>query len=540
MFRRRLLGLICMLTALAGLAWPAASVSVAGDDEELKPAIREAADRAADFLLKSQRKNGFWAHGAGGNLDNDVGCTALVGTALLATDPVKAAKAIAAAEGVVTANMNNLTTTYAIGFSIVFLERRKKSTGPLLAKLISGQMPTGTWGYNCPAIGGDFDNSNTQVAVLALLVARKNSNNPAVEQALRKAEKHFRSSQIDGAWDYTRTGPLAGRTTPSMTAAGLLGLAVGLDLSKKQFEVTMRGAAAGSSTAMKAQEDYLRDVQRFQKDPQIQAARAYLIKMIPYITAEMEHLTYVLWSLERIAFIYGEKSFYGDIDWYDYGAKILLRIQQKDGSFAHTVQHGANADTCFALLFLRRINLLDLNMNVTLTGGGSIREKGGATAKKKGPSGPKGTPAEAQALGKELETAIGPRVDEILGKLTINTDNAYREALLDAIYSEKVRPSYKDKARVALADRMSRLDPEKVAKYMTEEDAELRLAAVWGAERGEMRELIPNLISRLADREPRVASAAYDILKSMTKQDFGRTADGWNRWWEANSNKKKK
>ncbi len=64
---------------------------------------------------------------------------------------------------------------------------------------------------------------------------------------------------------------------------------------------------------------------------------------------------YFLWSLERVGVAYGLKTI-GDKDWYAFGAEVLVANQQNDGSW-----HGdfaiCGADTCFALLFLKRANL---------------------------------------------------------------------------------------------------------------------------------------------------------------------------------------
>jgi hypothetical protein len=517
--------------------WPTLARTQEKADDELKPQIREAADRAVDYLL-SKQKNGMWHHLDGAAaLEKDLGATALVGLALLASDPRKCEKALSAADGVIAANINNMTETYAIAFAAIYLDKRKRANSILLSKLISGQNPQrGDWGYHCPSKNpNEFDNSNTHLAVLALLICRKTSSSAALETALRRAEKHFRTTQLtEGAWAYS--GKQDGTGTISMTCAGLLGLAVSLDFARRDLEVTLKGSAAGSSKIAKAEEAYLREIQKFQGDRQVQAARQYLLGTVRSLNHKAARLTYILWSVERIAFIYGEKTFYGDFDWYDLGARILLPIQKPAGNWEIDFILGTNVDTAFALLFLRRVNLLDLNMDVVLRGGGSVRTSSPARTTKT-VQGPKGTPEEARRLSEEMKTAIGPRVDEIMTILEKHTDSAYREALLDIIYNENIRPSFRNKARDALANRMMRLDADRVAKYMVEDDVELRRAAILGAERAEYTELIGNIIDRLSDRDPDIGKLAHQVLKIMTKQDFGPTPDGWKRWYEANKKK---
>src|SRR5262249_35069895 len=63
---------------------------------------------------------------------------------------------------------------------------------------------------------------------------------------------------------------------------------------------------------------------------------------------------YFLFSLERVAVILDLKKI-GDTDWYDWGARALVQQQQKGGFWP--AYNGNYADTCFALLFLKRANV---------------------------------------------------------------------------------------------------------------------------------------------------------------------------------------
>jgi hypothetical protein len=60
---------------------------------------------------------------------------------------------------------------------------------------------------------------------------------------------------------------------------------------------------------------------------------------------------YFLWSLERVGVIYGIETI-GNIDWYEYGANLLIASQQQNGSW------GSLVNTSFALLFLSRSNVV--------------------------------------------------------------------------------------------------------------------------------------------------------------------------------------
>jgi len=65
---------------------------------------------------------------------------------------------------------------------------------------------------------------------------------------------------------------------------------------------------------------------------------------------------YYLYALERAGMMYGTETF-GSHAWYPEGAKYILDSQNPDGSWkgrARIDENGPVADTCFAILFLRR------------------------------------------------------------------------------------------------------------------------------------------------------------------------------------------
>ena len=80
---------------------------------------------------------------------------------------------------------------------------------------------------------------------------------------------------------------------------------------------------------------------------------------------------YFLWSVERVAMLYNLPTI-GNKDWYSWGVSILLPNQKDNGAWRSTGYPGhghANntIDTCFALLFLKRSNLVhDLTENLML------------------------------------------------------------------------------------------------------------------------------------------------------------------------------
>jgi hypothetical protein len=240
------------------------------------------------------------------------------------------------------------------------------------------------------AATGREDNSLTQFAVLALWAAQKYGV-PA-QRSLAMVEGRFRQTQSDkGTWFYQ------GNQWPdSMTCAGLIGLAVGHGLAQP--------GAKGSAA----------DRKELARDPHIEKGLAYLGTRLAEIDLTLSHQTqalqakinkakgeersalqdemkklqlknqntksranshgdyYFLWSLERVAVIYDLPTV-GGVDWYNWGADFLIVLQQPDGSWRGNFA-GA-VDTCFALLFLKRVNVAQ-DLTKVLQNLGGARDPG--------------------------------------------------------------------------------------------------------------------------------------------------------------------
>jgi hypothetical protein len=202
------------------------------------------------------------------------------------------------------------------------------------------------------------DNSNTQFAILGLWAARR--HDVPLDRTLGLIVKRFRTSQfLSGGWSYgyvytvgmDKKFALKFSGIPTMTCAGLLGLAVGHGLAN-DIKSADAGRDSAVNKALKALAVALRSRQSW-TDP-----------------GQRRYNMYLLWSVERVAVIYGLKRI-GLVDWYNWGADILLAHQsQEDGSWFSEGYHGADpiTDTSLALLFLKRVNLArDLNTKLTLS-----------------------------------------------------------------------------------------------------------------------------------------------------------------------------
>lgn len=184
-----------------------------------------------------------------------------------------------------------------------------------------------------PIAGFGGDNSNTQFATLAVWAAQKHG--VPVQRSMRLIDARFRQSQNqDGSWGYHSRNHE--RPDP-MTCAGLIGLAVGKGINTRQ---------AGDKD-----EVIDRAVTRLS-----QGIGKVPIGAKPHVRLAMNSLgdLYYLWSLERVAVIYKAKEI-GGKEWYPWGAMFLVDKQSPDGAWRD--YWAGLADTCFALLFLKRANV---------------------------------------------------------------------------------------------------------------------------------------------------------------------------------------
>lgn len=195
-------------------------------------------------------------------------------------------------------------------------------------------LPVVVFDLNKPMAGQD-DNSNTQFAILAVWAAGKHG--VPVHQSMRMIDARFRGSQNgDGSWGYHRGGSVR---PDSMTCAGLIGLAVGKGIDAKKAggkdEVIDRAVESLSKNIGKAP---------------LRGRNGQALRLNMNSLGDL----YYLWSLERVAVIYDAKEI-GGKDWYGWGAQFLVEKQGPEGAWRDS--HGGIADTCFALLFLKRANV---------------------------------------------------------------------------------------------------------------------------------------------------------------------------------------
>ncbi len=515
-------------------------VFVAGFDvhAENTKKIQEAVDRGVKYLKSANI--GFDMHA--------VGKSALLGLTLLECGLPADDDAVARAAATVRDAGPMLTHTYTLSLAIMFLDRLGDPLDvPLIqamgVRLAAGQNSSGGWGYECPGVEddevrwlanarqelnelraqnklppnprkerpklpkeltermarlaqqrqpaqfdkvfGQDDNSNTQFAILGLWIARRHG--VPVEKSLGFVEQRFKRTQnADGGWGY-HAGGFMTLTTPAMTCAGLLGLAMAYGSAN---EAELRAALPGEAkrTARPA------TPRNFGRDPAVLAGLNCLstaigvpgVKVGVLPRDQGGKLYYFLWSLERVGVSYDLKTI-GRKDWYGWGSDVLLQLQSDDGSWAG--EYGGIVDTSFALLFLKRANLAS---DLTASLKGRVKDPGEVTLRAGvgGEAVPKvergDTPSndapmddEAARLKKELLDAPADRRDEMLERYKDAKGVAYTQALVSAIPQLPVMS--KGKARDALAERLMRMTATTLRERLRDKDPEMRVAAARAA-----------------------------------------------------------
>jgi hypothetical protein len=278
----------------------------------------------------------------------------------------------------------SLTGTYELSLAILFFDRLGEPADgskirSFARRLADGQTADGAWSYGCPMRAGPgvpgrpsvrprmlpgglawSDHSNTQFAVLGLWVAQRHGFN--ARAALSRTAGHFRSIQNrDGGWGYR---PDEKSSSLANTCSGLLALAArhGLHLQFSPDEPNIVGMKPDTDTAVAAGLDALCHLLYPQGSPRDARSRPH--------EPRFSHELYTLWSVERVATLYGLHTI-GDQEWYPWMASKLVGTQLSDGSWRRS--YPAPIDTAFALLILRRTNFLP-DLTAALQGGLTARE----------------------------------------------------------------------------------------------------------------------------------------------------------------------
>lgn len=450
-----------------------------------------------------------------------------------------------------------------------FPQAKPRAPGTAAADPNPGKLHPSVAGYNAAVrqvvrrLGRrqeDGDNSNTQFGLIGLWVAARHGV-PA-DDAFALLEARFLTTQnaANGGWAYSGRG----ESTPAMTCAGLLGLAVGASRRAELTTAPAKAAPAGEASndpfdappAKKAGDPNVQPRQRLA----VTAGLTYLGRVVKGTPVDRINSLvglgdeyYTLWSVERVAMAYGLDTL-GDTDWHAWGCNWLLPKQQADGSWKG--QYSADVSTAFALLFLLKANVAaDLTaslkgkvkdpgrseMRAGVIGGPTPSPAGGPPDAPPDPTAPPAPPLDPAKLAAVLAAAT----TDFTARLNSVRDAKGAEhtaALVQVI--PKLTDPRQTQARDALADRLVRMTAATLKAMLADADAELRLAACRAAGQKDAKALVGDLIDRVADPAEPVSQAARANLKLLTNQDHGPPANAdaaakaaakaaWAKWYLA-------
>jgi hypothetical protein len=134
-----------------------------------------------------------------------------------------------------------------------------------------------------------------------------------------------------------------------------------------------------------------------------------------------------------------------------------------------------------------------------------------------------GTEAEAAALTEELVSAPDSQKDAAFARLSRRPGKAPEEALAAAI--PRLTGPWRERARLALADRLARLPASALRERLRHEDAETRRAAAAAALRNKDESLLPELAPLVKDDGPAVAAGARRALEGLTTRKPGAAVE---------------
>jgi hypothetical protein len=347
-----------------------------GIDDALRAAVRRAVERGAAFLRTRQRDHGGFVpplviDGTAVTASRfEAGATALCGLALLHTglpDAVEAARRAREhlfVEGPVRETVEAFTYDSALVALLLAAERVAPDDLAATAKrLVRWQRSRGWWDYG--EAPSDANLSTTQFAALGLAAAARRGVEVPARTWKAIATAHLEAQGKDGRWDYHPAKPRDLGAAPSpypqgtfMGLANLLLVEAVLGADPKKDTGLLKRVAEARRRALVALET---DGPAFLRTLERGLPGSTFHDLFPY---------YGLYALEKACVFAGVEG-WGDVRWYERGARLLVRRQGEDGSWPAlrkgkmTVavnKESVSVDpederirTAFALLFLLRV-----------------------------------------------------------------------------------------------------------------------------------------------------------------------------------------
>ena len=303
-------------------------------------AVAAAVQRGVRWLRREQKPNGELGTGSG---ETALALLALRHSGTPATDPA-CQKAAQRLERVLPDG-----TVYGAALGVLALlaqnpEAHQPKIRRLVGQLASGQCRNGQWTYSYRATAKKKagDNSNTQIAILAMGAARARRIEVPKEVFSRCEDFFVKSQNEDGGFGYSAKQRKA--SYASMTAGGAMALRI---CAAARKGVDVRDPVLDDLPQVSRALTWLET--RFDPANNSGSAAAFGSKRGKRSDSFWRY--YWLWSLERACEVCGKKKL-GERDWYAEGVAFLLDHQQKRGEWRGPER--SIQGTCFALLFFAR------------------------------------------------------------------------------------------------------------------------------------------------------------------------------------------
>jgi hypothetical protein len=366
-------GIRCFLVGLVVLAAPAAAQEKYTDADKLKlgaiqPGINKAIDRGTDWLIRMQNRDGTWSthQGPASHRNYVQGITGLCTYTLLKSglppDHPSVKRALIYLRQLVpryTKDPMLVVNTYDAGCILMAFEAThdpayREVMQSVLKELLSWHTTAGIWTYGK---GGGGDLSNTQYAALGLRAAELAGLNvpPATYKKLAEGTlKHQKPYEI-------KDPPADAAPDPKQGTKTVAGARRKIEVSGFSYttasDATHAMTAAGAAIQAICRQGLERDGQLSPKlkDDLTRSQDAGVHWLREKFVVNGNY--YYLYGLERVGSIL-EIDYFGTHPWYFEGADFIVKHQGADGSWG-----GDEANTCFAILFLRRATRV-------VTGGG--------------------------------------------------------------------------------------------------------------------------------------------------------------------------
>ncbi len=386
--------------------------------------------------------------------------------------------------------------------------------------LIISQRPNGSWFYDFQIEPDCGDTSITQYAILGLWAAYRAGVEVPIDVWEKAARWHFSTQMSDGGFAYkpykTKLYDIPSHhvSSDTMAAAGtnnlliirrvLFGdvdqdIAVVPTDTKRRFGVLEKFAEERTQKKPAGPAVATIPVREFDKSIKdgFKWTTSHYGKRSPII---QQYFCYYYYSIERVAALMDIDRFESH-DWYDDGAKELLRLQSEDGSWKDDCT--PIPATALALMFLSKATttIVTPKKRISLVGGGlqiggrGLPKELGAINVNEGIVSARKLVGSVDRLLIELEQAADAKVEDI------------QEAVVEAIQSDRIE---------ALVGQV-----EPLRKLAADKRVEVRRTAFWALGRSGDISVAPDLIRGLEDVDQTVMREASLALCVLSRRPDG-------------------